>query len=80
MESLLKKSVVLCVLMLAASLTAAAMRPEKRMSDLHHKSNYSAMMPERFGDWVKGTVDGKRIVLPGLVKRRAREKDMFLTT
>jgi lysozyme len=31
-----------------------------------------------FGVWNKGTVKGKKVVLPGLVARRKREADLFL--
>ncbi|MNI04042.1 Phage lysozyme [compost metagenome] len=31
-----------------------------------------------FGVWCKGTVKGKKVVLPGLVARRAREANLFL--
>ncbi len=30
-----------------------------------------------FGRWVKGTVDGRKVNLPGLVKRRAAERALF---
>ncbi|MBF0428522.1 MAG: lysozyme [Magnetococcales bacterium] len=33
---------------------------------------------DEFGKWVKATVNGKKITLPGLVKRRAAEKNLFL--
>lgn len=33
----------------------------------------------QFAVWNKATVDGKKKVLPGLVKRRAAEKELFLT-
>ena len=31
-----------------------------------------------FGRWVYGTVNGKKVILPGLVKRRRKEAAMFL--
>lgn len=34
---------------------------------------------KEFGKWIKGTVKGQRVVLPGLVKRRAVERHLFLT-
>lgn len=34
---------------------------------------------EQFARWNKGTVNGKKVVLPGLVKRRAEERALFLT-
>ena len=33
---------------------------------------------EQFSVWIKGTVNGKKVVLPGLVTRRALEKKLFL--
>lgn len=30
-----------------------------------------------FGRWVKGTVDGRKVNLPGLVKRRTEERALF---
>lgn len=32
-----------------------------------------------FGKWVYGTVDGKKVRLAGLVKRREREREVFLS-
>ncbi|CAG2170908.1 unnamed protein product [Oppiella nova] len=46
------------------------------LKDLKAK-NYSAAANE-FASWCKGTVGGKKIVLNGLVKRRAAEKALFL--
>lgn len=34
---------------------------------------------EEFGKWVHGTKDGKKVRLPGLVKRRAEEGALFLS-
>lgn len=34
---------------------------------------------EQFAAWNKGTVRGKKVILNGLVKRRAAEKRLFLT-
>ena len=34
---------------------------------------------DQFGKWVYGHVNGKFVVIPGLVKRRAAERAMFLT-
>lgn len=33
---------------------------------------------DEFIKWVNGTVNGKKVQLPGLVKRRAEERDLFL--
>lgn len=33
---------------------------------------------DQFQHWVKATINGERKVLPGLVKRRAKEKEIFL--
>lgn len=64
MNNFLKKSVVVLVLMVSASMTAAAMRPTKRMSDEHHKTNYASMMPARFGSWVLSTDEPATVVNP----------------
>lgn len=34
---------------------------------------------EQFGEWVKGTIGGKKVTLPGLVRRRAAEQLLFET-
>lgn len=34
---------------------------------------------EQFGAWVKGTIGGKKVTLPGLVRRRAAERLLFET-
>ena len=34
---------------------------------------------DQFLEWVHGEVDGKKVVLPGLVSRRGAERAMFLT-
>jgi lysozyme len=49
-------------------------------SSLLRKLNEGAPLSaaEEFPKWNKGTVDGKLVVLPGLVKRRAAERALFL--
>lgn len=37
-----------------------------------------AAAADQFGRWVKGTVKGKLVTLPGLVSRRADERRLFL--
>lgn len=43
-----------------------------------NKKDYTGAANE-FGKWVKGTVKGKKKTLPGLVRRRAEEKALFMT-
>lgn len=39
--------------------------------------DYAAAAAE-FGKWVKATIKGKKVTLPGLVRRRAAERAMFV--
>lgn len=43
-----------------------------------NESNYRAAANE-FGRWIKGTIKGKKVTLPGLVSRREDESNLFLT-
>lgn len=45
------KSIVLMVLMVAASVAALALRPTQRMADQNHKTDFATVLPQRFGDW-----------------------------
>jgi len=45
---------------------------------LYNETDY-AKAADAFQMWDKGTVNGKKVVLPGLVKRRLAEKTLFLT-
>jgi lysozyme len=42
-----------------------------------NNKNYSAV-PFQMKRWIKGTVDGVRVVLPGLVRRREAEANLWL--
>jgi lysozyme len=45
----------------------------------HHNAGRTAQAAESFGKWVKATVDGELVTLPGLVTRRAREAELYLS-
>jgi lysozyme len=47
------------------------------LGTLLNAGNYD-MAADHFGDWVYAKVDGTEQILPGLVKRRAAEKALFL--
>lgn len=44
----------------------------------HNKGDFAAAA-SAFNLWTKATVNGKKVVLPGLVSRRAREAALYLT-
>lgn len=50
-------------------------------STLLNRLNQGAyeLAADEFPKWKYGTVNGKKQVLPGLVSRRAEERDLFLT-
>lgn len=43
-----------------------------------HNAGDRAGAARAFGMWTKGTVDGKKVALPGLVRRRAAEAALYL--
>jgi lysozyme len=43
-----------------------------------HNAGDTAAASRAFGMWNKATVDGKKVVMPGLVSRRAREAALYL--
>jgi lysozyme len=53
-----------------------------RVSTLLHRLNAGDYLgaANQFGLWVKGTIGDKKVTLPGLVKRRAAERALFLST
>lgn len=52
--------------------------PSSTIRKLLNAKNYTGAA-EQFPRWNKGTIKGKKVVLPGLVSRRAEERQLFLT-
>lgn len=44
-----------------------------------HNTGDQAGAAQAFGMWVKGTVEGRKVDLPGLIRRRAEESALYLT-
>lgn len=51
MTSILRTALAIAALMLAASVSAVALRPTHKLADAGPKVNLEAMVPKQFGDW-----------------------------
>jgi len=54
-----------------AGMTGSSLVKRINVDPLHSE------IPYWFSVWCKGTIKGKKVVLPGLVKRRKRESDLY---
>ena len=61
----------------AYNLGSANLKVSTLLKKLNSKDYAGAA--DQFQYWVKATINGERKVLPGLIKRRKREKELFLT-
>lgn len=64
MNATLIRALGLMVLMVAASVTAHVLRPDVRMADENHKTDYASKLPQQFGDWTLSRNEPAPVVNP----------------